>query len=70
MKWIYNELDEIAKFTRKRDEFILIISDHGMKAVGRFGDHTRNGFYSSNKRLNLKEPKIMDFYRTIKKSVK
>jgi len=67
MKGIYSELDEIAKITRKSDEFILIISDHGMKAVGRFGDHSRNGFYSSNKKLNLNEPKITDFHEIIKK---
>ncbi len=67
MKMVYNELDEIARIARKSDEFILIVSDHGMKAVGMFGDHSRNGFYSSNERLNLDKPKITDFYKIIKK---
>jgi len=65
MKMIYNELDGIAKITRKNDEFILIVSDHGMKAVGRFGDHSKYGFYSCNQKLNLKKPKITDFFNLI-----
>ena len=66
MKKIYNELDGIAKIARKNDEFILIVSDHGMKAVGRFGDHSKYGFYSCNQKLNLKKPKITDFFSLIK----
>ncbi len=68
MKIVYDELESIAKQIRKRDDFILIVSDHGMKAVGRFGDHSRTGFYSSNKKLNLQKPKITDFYKIIEET--
>jgi len=67
MKMVYNELDAIAKIARKGNRFILIISDHGMKAVGRFGDHSKYGFYSCNQKLNLKKPKITDFFNLIKR---
>jgi len=66
MRDIYEELESITRKVKKNENFILVISDHGMKAVGRFGDHTNNGFYSTNKKLNLKEPKITDFYEIIK----
>jgi len=70
MKIVYDELEDLAsqvkKLTNKIDETILIISDHGMKSVGRYGDHTKNGFYSCNKKLNLNKPKITDFYEIIK----
>jgi hypothetical protein len=65
MKIVYEELDSITKEIRDSDDFILIISDHGMKAVGMFGDHTRYGFYSCNQRLNLKKPKITEFIKLI-----
>ncbi len=71
MKKVYNELENLAgrvkKFIEKTDELILIISDHGMKPVGRYGDHSRNGFYSCNKKLGLNKPKIIDFYEIVKK---
>jgi len=71
MKKVYDELEQMAgrvkELANKTKEFVLIISDHGMKAVGRFGDHTKNGFYSSNKRLNLDKPEITDFYKIIKR---
>lgn len=67
MKMVYNELDKVGRIARKSDEFVLIISDHGMKGVGRFGDHSRNGFFSSNEKLNLNEPKITDFYEIFKR---
>ena len=60
-----DELEDLAKEIRDLDAFTLIISDHGMKAVGRYGDHTENGFYSSNRRLNLKVPEITDFYNIL-----
>lgn len=69
MRKVYNELDEIVKKVKplaKDGETILIISDHGMKAVGKFGDHTKNGFYSCNQKLNLKNPRITDFFDIIK----
>jgi hypothetical protein len=63
---VYEELDGIAEFVRKNHKAtVLIISDHGMKAVGRFGDHTKNGFYSFNKKVGLKLPKITEFRNII-----
>ena len=68
MKVVYEELEKLAREVKSStDDFILIISDHGMKAVGRYGDHTRNGFYSSNRELGLSLPKITDFYSLIRK---
>ena len=62
MRQVYHELEEIAEEAKDSHNFILVISDHGMKAVGRYGDHTKNGFYSANHKLGLKLPKITDFY--------
>ena len=69
MRKIYNELEEMVKKVKhlaNDNETVLIISDHGMKAVGRFGDHSKYGFYSCNKKLNLKKPKITNFFNVIK----
>lgn len=63
---VYCELEELAKEVKGSDDFILVISDHGMKAVGRFGDHTKNGFYSANRKLALNLPKITDFYNLMR----
>lgn len=67
MARVYYELDKIAEQVKDSDDFILIISDHGMKAVGRYGDHSRNGFYSSNHKLRLTFPKITSFYDLIRR---
>ena len=66
----YNQPKKIAKFYLMFDEFVrkvrekidnetllLIISDHGQKN----GIHTNYGFYSLNKPLGLKNPKLIDF---------
>ena len=66
----YNNLKKIAKFYIMFDEFVgkvrekidddtllLIVSDHGQKK----GIHTTYGFYSVNKPLGLKNPKLIDF---------
>jgi 3-hydroxyacyl-CoA dehydrogenase len=69
MKDIYEELEGLSKEVRSSSEdFVLTISDHGMKALGRFGDHSDNGFYSVNKKLSLGFPKITDFYSLIRRS--
>jgi hypothetical protein len=67
MKIIYNEFDEIAATIKNtfKDAAVLIVSDHGMKAVGRFGDHSNYAFWSLNLDLNLRNPKITDFYNLI-----
>ncbi|MFW6121636.1 MAG: alkaline phosphatase family protein [Petrotogales bacterium] len=66
----YNNVKKIAKFYVMFDEFVgkvkqkidddtllLIVSDHGQKK----GIHTDHGFYSVNKPLGLKNPKLIDF---------
>ncbi len=61
MKMIYYELAKIAEEAKKKAEKLLIISDHGMYAVGRYGDHSPYGFWSFSEQVELKEPKITDF---------
>ena len=69
MKKIYEELDSLAMEVKKSSiDFVLTISDHGMKALGRYGDHSDNGFYSINKKLGLSFPKITDFYNLVRLS--
>lgn len=65
MAEVYHELDKLAETVRDPDIFVLVISDHGMKAIGRYGDHNRNGFYSLNHELGLNLPKITSFYDLI-----
>jgi predicted AlkP superfamily pyrophosphatase or phosphodiesterase len=67
MKVVYEELENLAKELKQSKDFVLIVSDHGMKAVGRYGDHTKNGFYSLNKELDLNLPKITSFYNLVKR---
>jgi hypothetical protein len=67
MERVYKELEDLACETKSAsDDFVLVVSDHGMKAVGRYGDHNRNGFYSANRKLGLKLPRITDFFPIIK----
>ena len=69
MKKIYEELDSLTMEVKKSSiDFVLTISDHGMKALGRYGDHSDNGFYSINKKLGLSFPKITDFYNLVRLS--
>ena len=65
MKLIYQELDEIAKIARKKADKLLIISDHGMRAIGRFGDHSDYGFWSFSEKIKLENPKITEFRKLI-----
>lgn len=62
MRLIYDDLDDIT--TRIREDGadpLLVLSDHGMKGVGMFGDHNNYGFWSFSKKCPLKNPKITDF---------
>lgn len=61
MKMIYRDLDEIAGGI---DSPFLVLSDHGMKPIGFFGDHSSYGFWSSGE-YDLGEPKITDFKKII-----
>ena len=65
MRIIYHELDEIAKKVEKKAEKLLIISDHGMKPVGRFGDHSNYGFWSFSEKVDWNMPKITEFKNLI-----
>jgi hypothetical protein len=67
MKIVYKELDEIAEDVRSRPEVdtILIIADHGMKNVGRFGDHSMEGFWSLNKDTDLGKLNPIDFRKIV-----
>lgn len=70
MRDVYYELEKLAKEVKDSDDFTLVISDHGMKAIGRYGDHTNNGFYSANHKLGLNLPKITDFYNLMRPTKK
>lgn len=62
MRLIYDDLDEIARRIKEiRDDHLLILSDHGMKALGMFGDHNNYGFWSFDEECGLKRPKLTDF---------
>ncbi len=63
---VYRELDTVARDARtSTNEILLIVSDHGMKCIGRFGDHSSEGFYSVNQDLRLDHPHITDFFGII-----
>ena len=66
MKMIYQELDEIAGKIKEKCEKLLVLSDHGMLAVGQFGDHSNYGFWSANFEVNFKNPRITEIGRILK----
>ena len=70
MKIIYRELDGIAEIVRSTDHRLLVISDHGMKPVGRFGDHAGYGFWSTNFKVEVEKPKITFFREIIESNAK
>jgi hypothetical protein len=62
MKMIYDDLDDIAAEIKEvRDDHLLILSDHGMKGIGMFGDHSDYGFWSFDDTCELENPKLTDF---------
>jgi len=64
MKIVYQELDELAAIVAKKSNGgLLILSDHGMEAVGRFGDHSRNGFWSSSLPMGKDYPQINQLFK-------
>lgn len=68
MKRVYDELDRLASQVLNDEDLTLVVSDHGMKAVGRYGDHTKNGFYSLNRKMLLGCPRITKFYDLVKRA--
>jgi len=70
MSKVYEELEDIAgEVKSSTDDLTLVISDHGMKPVGRYGDHSENGFYSLSHGWRLNLPRLTDFYNLIKQKV-
>lgn len=66
MKMLYKEMEEIVDEINKiQDLKLIILSDHGMKAIGMFGDHSEYGFWSTNFK-DLQTPKITEFQDFIK----
>ena len=61
MKMIYRDFDEIAKTIKPP---FIVVSDHGMKPIGIFGDHSEYGFWSSGS-VNLGTPRITDFPKIV-----
>jgi len=62
---LYKKLDRTAKVFKETvddNTLFLIVSDHGMRR----GVHTDYGFYSLNKKMNLNNPKVTDFYDLIR----
>jgi hypothetical protein len=64
MKMIYEDLNEIAKVAADKSDKLIVLSDHGMKEQGMFGDHSSYGFWSTNFD-DLNTPKITDFSKII-----
>ncbi|WAI01216.1 hypothetical protein [Methanogenium organophilum] len=50
MKMLYNDMDEIAGSI---EHPFMVLSDHGMEAVGIFGDHSNYGFWSCGESMNI-----------------
>lgn len=67
MSQAYQEMDNTMRLIQEKmrnvEHLSLIVSDHGHKK----GFHTPYGFYSSNTKLDLKDPKITDFADTIRR---
>ena len=72
----YLELNYLVGRIKKQIEgkvLFLIISDHGMVNLGtygtykskKYGEHSNHAFYSINTRLELRNPKITDFFHVI-----
>ncbi len=60
VNFLYREMDFLTKKVKKslrKDDLLLIISDHGMSKLG----HTKYGFYSLSIPLNLNNARIEDF---------
>lgn len=68
MKKVYRKLDSLTKKVKEIwEDWILIVSDHGMERLGKFGTHSNldYGFYSSSKKFSLNSPKFTEFFDII-----
>jgi predicted AlkP superfamily phosphohydrolase/phosphomutase len=61
----FNQFVGKVKEKLPEDTMLFIVSDHG----GEFGLHTNYGFYSSNIKLGLKNPKISEFKDIIENKI-
>lgn len=64
---VYIEVERFIEDVKKilpKEALHLVVSDHGMKTIGEgtYGEHSDHGFYSSNVKLGLVNPKITDFF--------
>jgi len=68
MRILYREMDALTgEIASEHNDFhIIVLSDHGMYAIGAYGDHSSYGFWSTNFK-NLAVPKITDFYWLLSK---
>jgi len=74
----YEIMDSFVKKIKdflSKDDIILIVSDHGSvnviedkSLIGDFGhpSHSNWGYYSINRKMNLKNPRIIDFFNIIR----
>jgi len=60
-----NLVTEIKTKIDSDDTLLLIMSDHGIRPIGKYGDHSDHGFYSLNQKMDLNNPKITDFFPII-----
>lgn len=68
MREIYRFIDRVVSKI-KLNTTVLIISDHGMVPWygKKKGEHSWHGFWSTNRKLGLNNPKIEDFYKFFSK---
>lgn len=71
MRIIYQELDDLAAIVAKKSkDGLLILSDHGMEAVGRFGDHAHRGFWSFSTATPEDNFKLPQLFRVFMDTIK
>ncbi|MAG21799.1 MAG: hypothetical protein CL943_00640 [Candidatus Diapherotrites archaeon] len=71
MKLIYQDMNDIAAKAAAKGEPMLILSDHGMKSVGRYGDHQEGyGFWSNSLGKDLGNPKITELAEFVANEMK
>lgn len=66
IKTIYRELDDLVAIIQGN---VIVLSDHGMKAIGQYGDHSEYGFWSTNF-VDLGSPRIIDFSNLLTAEIK
>ena len=60
MKMIYKDLDELVIRIHELTDQCMVLSDHGMEAIGRFGDHSKYGFWSTSWQSGMTNPRITE----------